>query len=169
MISIGKPSDASARAPGRRRGSSPRAASASPLRAPAPARSRRAAREAGQAVEAAQRRLLAEQAGGVEAGAEAHGFLQVVDAAVAAVDASWPISSRKLFEPMSIGGELARASAAARARDDESAGMGAIVAFHAADSPRRSRMPVRRGRDDSGQPRSVLDRPAHDVVASRAR
>ena len=60
------------------------------------------AREAGQAVEAARRRLLVEEAGGVEAGAEADRLLQVVDAPVAAVDCSWPISSRKLFEPMSI-------------------------------------------------------------------
>ena len=43
-----------------------------------------AAREAGQAVEAARRRLLVEEAGGVEAGAEANGFLEVVDAAIAA-------------------------------------------------------------------------------------
>ena len=42
--------------------------------------------EAGQAGEAARGRLVAEQAGGVEPGAEAHRFLQVVDAPVAAVD-----------------------------------------------------------------------------------
>ena len=81
-----------------------------------------AAREAGQAVEAARRRLFAQEAGGVEAGAEADGLLQVVDAPVAAAG-SWPISSRKLFEPMSIAASWPGQRDSASAREGGAGGM----------------------------------------------
>ena len=86
MTSIGWPSAACARAAGRRRGCAPRAASAWPPRAPAAdakPRSRSAKRR--QAVQPALHGGFGEHAVGVEPAAQAHGFLQVVDAPVAAV------------------------------------------------------------------------------------
>ena len=76
----------SARAAGRRRGcAASRSVCVATARTWRGTKPSRRAREAGQAVEPARRGLVVEQAVGIEAGAEAHGFLQVVDAPVAAV------------------------------------------------------------------------------------
>ena len=94
-----------------------------------------ASREARQAVEAARRRFLVQEAGGVEAGAEPHRLLQVVDAAIAAVAAA----GRSRAESCSSPCRSPRAGRASAARCRARSGVGCIGAIVAGSRRARRR------------------------------
>ena len=97
--------------------------------------------EAAQAFEAAQRRVVAEEAGGIEAGAQAHGFLQVVDAPITLAEELADLEPEAV-RPHVDGGKLASASAARFLRDG-AAGVHARIVAAAGCTP----LPHRSGAD----------------------
>ena len=113
------------------------------------------AREAGQAVEAARRCFFVEEAGGVEAGAEANGFLEVVDAAIAAA------LDLADLEPEAVRAHVDRRELAGPARLGAARGRRRLHAGIVAAAPRAP--------TDANLPRMPLPLPAPRHAAIRSR